>query len=340
MAYAHNNLGVIAWNRGDGSKAIEHFQRAVAVDPHAAAPRNNLAAVLRADYAATPSPEAFARAEAQLRNVLAMDSTNRLAHENLARLYYDRGRLEERSYLLLARLVVTQANRVLAEAAAPPSAELYNILGLVHMANDDRVEALRAFEKAVKIDPRHAAANMNVAMIAIEFRDYARAEKSLSIAAEDPRHEQDVETYLGLGVARRGLGRYQEAHKAFETARELAADDPRPLYDLGILHQEHIATAVEGFDAKPYRAARRYFDAFASEARGHEAYATAVADARHRIATIDELFEAVTESKRLQAEVDRQAAALRQFQAAQRQRLLELERRAKAAADSAGERSR
>lgn len=95
------------------------------------------------------------RAESALRNALAVDSDNAVSHENLARLYYDRGRLHERSYLLLSKLVVTQATRVL-EQRGTPSAELHNLHGLLLMEDGDQVSALRAFRKATEVDPEHA----------------------------------------------------------------------------------------------------------------------------------------------------------------------------------------
>ena len=88
-------------------------------------------------------PVAEKAAEVQLENVLAVDSRNQLAYESLARLYYDRGRLEDRSYLVLADLVVTQAQRVL-EADGVRSADLYNIRGLLWMQRDDPARAIRA----------------------------------------------------------------------------------------------------------------------------------------------------------------------------------------------------
>ena len=111
-------------------------------------------------------------------------------YENLARLYYDRGRLEDKSYLLLADLVITQALAKAKDGTLAQSADIYNIKGLLFMEQDNQVDALRAFKKAVEIQPRHADAHMNIALVAIRFRDYATAEKSVEIALADRRQNR------------------------------------------------------------------------------------------------------------------------------------------------------
>ena len=115
---ALNNLGVMYWNEGNTKKAMDYFEKSVAADKKLAfAARNNLAAGLRERYTSSDKPDksVFEKAELQIQNVLAVDTSNQDAYENLARLYYDRGRLADRSYLLLAGLVVSQAITVLKE---------------------------------------------------------------------------------------------------------------------------------------------------------------------------------------------------------------------------------
>ncbi|MEX1366718.1 MAG: tetratricopeptide repeat protein, partial [Nannocystaceae bacterium] len=201
---SYNNLGVIYWNRNQESKALSFFQKAVEANIATRAPRNNLAAALRDKYSNSPEQNTFTEAERTLQRVLAVDSSNQLAYENLARLYYDRGRLKDKSYLLLAKLVIDQANRVLQKDGVE-SADLFNLQGLLFMEENDQVSALRAFRKAAELDPKHADAHMNMALIAIRFRDYGAAEQSLTIAVEDQRQKKNAEAYLGLGVAQRGL---------------------------------------------------------------------------------------------------------------------------------------
>ncbi|MCA9709706.1 MAG: tetratricopeptide repeat protein, partial [Myxococcales bacterium] len=327
---AHNNLGVLQWKAGERQAALASFQRAVAADGRSAAARNNLAAALRERYLADGSTAAFEQAESALRNALAVDSDNATSLESLARLYYDRGKDRgksgERSYLLLARLVVTQGTRVL-EAQGRPSAELANLHGLLLMEDDDQVAALRAFKEATTIDPDHADAHLNIAMIALRFRDYATARTSLERALRDRRYQDDVTALLGLGVAQRGQRRYDDAEKTLVRAREVDQGDPRALYNLGILYHEHIAPTrsqvvdeAKGearFDAQPYLDAKGYFRRFAEAAK--DRYPEQVADARLRMASIDQLLQDIEDLEDLEAEQARLEALMKKQQQEERQ---------------------
>ena len=334
---SYNNLGVIYWNRGQESKALEYFQKAEEANIASKAPRNNLAAALRDKYANSPDAKVFGDAEKLLQRVLAVDSSNQLAYENLARLYYDRGRLKDKSYLLLAGLVITQANEVLKKEKIE-SADLYNLSGLLLLERtNDQVAALRSFKKAAEVNPKHADAHMNMALIAINFRDYKTAEESLTVAVKDARQKNNVETYLGLGVAQRGLRKYKEAEGSFKKAMDMAKNDPRALYNLGILYHEHIAATQEGeFDKTPYNTAKEYYNKFVAKAGGQAPYAKQVEDAKQRIVAIDQLFKDIEEMKKLEEEQKKLMELEKKQQEEEKKRLLDLEAKAKAAAGGGG----
>jgi tetratricopeptide (TPR) repeat protein len=331
---AYNNLGVIWWDRKKESKALDYFKRAVEANPKTKAPRNNLAAALRDKYSSDPKQDDFAKAERNLQTVLAVDSANQLAYENLARLYYDRGRLKDKSYILLADLVVTQSLRVF-EDSGVQSPDIYNIKGLIFMHRDNQVDALKAFSKAADIKPDHADAHMNIAMISIRFRDYAQAEKSLNIALKDSRQKKNVETYLGLGVAQRGLRKYKDAEKSFKKAADISAKDPRPLYNLGVLYQGHIGPNSDGDGLKENDTAKGFFNKFISKASGDKEYADIVADAKQRIENIEQYKKDLEEMKKLEAEAKKLEELQKKQEAEERQRLLDLEKKAREAAAAA-----
>jgi tetratricopeptide (TPR) repeat protein len=333
---SYNNLGVIYWNRGDENRALDYFKKAVDANIATRAPRNNLAAALRDKYAKSPDAKAFADAEKTLQTVLAVDSANQLAYENLARLYYDRGRLKDKSYLLLAGLVIKQATDVLRQNNVE-SADLFNLSGLLMMERDDQVGALRSFKKAAEINPKHADAHMNMALIAINFRDYKTAEASLNVAVKDPRQKANVEAYLGLGVAQRGLRKYKDAEASFKKAMDMAKADPRPLYNLGILYHEHIAATQEGeFDKTPYNTAKDYYNKFVAKAGGQAPYSAQVQDAKSRVVAIDQLFKDIEEMKKLEEEQKKLMELEKKQQEEEKKRLLDLEAKAKAAAAGGG----
>ena len=327
---ALTNLGVLYWHEGDSARAVDLFEEAVAVDrKRSLTARNNLAGAYRDRFAEAGNLQDFARAEEQAQNVLATDSANLAAYENLARLYYDRGRIDDRSYLLLANLVVTQALRVLEEDGIQ-SAELYNLRGLLFMADDNQIDAMTAFEKAVEIDPSHVDANLNIAFIALRFRDYGQAEKSLDIVFGEPG-DPDVDAQLAMAVAKRGLKKFDEAGQWYAGAQKVDPSDPRVHYNLGILHQEHLINEPEVDEKrleKLYKSAKRHYGEFVRTAEKLPAYKDEVADARDRIVVIDDAIDTLHKMKRIKeqiADMERKEELAAQRE---RERIKELELRA------------
>jgi tetratricopeptide (TPR) repeat protein len=328
---ALNALGVIAWGKGDHEGAFELFARSVEADKtQAFAARNNLAAAHRDRYADKLDQEDFNTAEKQIKNVLAVDTSNKAAYENLARLYYDRGRLEDPSYLVLANLVVTQALRVL-EKEGTQSADIWNLEGLLFMQQENQVDALKAFKRAVEIEPNHADANRNIGFIAIRFRDYTTAEKSFDTALETEEVKHDVEVYIAMGVAKRGLEKFAEAEEWYRKAAELDKKDPRPWYNLAVLNQDHLIgqdnvdqPQIEEF----YKTAKQHCAKFKQMAEGNKAYAEAVKDCVDRMAIVDDTVETFEVMKKLEEEVARLAELEKQQEEERRKRLRELEEQA------------
>lgn len=330
---SYNNLGVIYWNRNQEEKALSYFQKAVDANIATRAPRNNLAAALRNKYANSPDQKLFEDAEKTLQRVLAVDSSNQLAYENLARLYYDRGRLKDPSYLVLANLVVTQALRVL-EKEGTQSADIWNLKGLLFMQDDNQVDALKAFKQAVAVEPNHADANRNIGFIAIRFRDYTTAEKSFETALKTEAVKRDIEVYIAMGVAKRGLKKFKEAEEWYRKAAELDKKDPRPWYNLAVLNQDHLIgqddvdqPQIESF----YKVAKEHCQKFNKMAEGNKTYTAAVKDCVDRIAIIDDTFETFRVMAELEAKAKELAELERKQEEERRKQLLELEKQAAAA---------
>ncbi|KIG13248.1 TPR repeat protein [Enhygromyxa salina] len=331
---ALNNLGVLEWNKGNTKEALELFKKSVEADKKQAfAARNNLAAAHRDRYADKLSQEDFDTAEKQIQNVLAVDTSNKAAYENLARLYYDRGRLKDPSYLVLSNLVVTQALRVL-EKENQQSADIWNLRGLLYMQEDNQIDALKAFKKAVEIEGNHPDANRNIGFIAIRFRDYPTAEKAFDTALKAAAVKRDVEVYIAMGVAKRGLKKFKDAEEWYRKAMEVDKGDPRPWYNLAVLNQDHLIgqddvdqPEIEAF----YNVAKEHCIKFNKMAEGNKAYAATVKDCLDRVAIID---DAIT-TFRVMEELEKKAAELAELEKKQeqerRQRLLDMEKQAAAA---------
>lgn len=335
---AINNLGVIHWERGQRTKALDYFEKSVDADRvKAFAARNNLAAAHRDKYTVAANSKDFEVAEKQLQNVLAVDSSNKMAYENLARLYYDRGRLKDPSYLLLANLVIGQAQKLL-DTKGEKSAALRNIRGLLFMVEDNQVDALRQFGRAVEIEPKNPDANLNIAFISLRFRDFQTAEKSLAVALDHESQKNNVEAYLAMGVAKRGLKKYKEAQKFFEKATKVAAKDPRAHFNLGVLAQEHLISE-DGVDQAKIEAlfgrAKSHFKMFLTVAGSKAEWKDLKEEARLRMLHIDEAIDSFRVAEELAKKAKAMEEAARKADEEERKRLLELE--AKAEASMAGD---
>lgn len=354
---AMNNLGVLLWNRGEHAAALDWFDKAVDADPTKAfEARNNLAAAKRDTYAESLDVAEFESALKNIQNILAVDTSNKMAYENLARLYYDRGRLKDKSYLLLSNLVVAQALQVLKKEGTT-SSEIFNLKGLLLMQEDNQVDALRAFKRAVEVEPNHVDANLNIAFISIRFRDYATAEKSLSIAMQAPRVKRDLEAQIAMGVAQRGLKKYADAEATYNTAIGLDNTDPRPWWNLGVLYQEH-KVSEDGVDQvkieELFKTAQAHFNKFCTVAAGKackdvdtksmaksarrgrnlDEEKKLVADAKLRVIIIDEAFAAFRQMEELEKKMKELARIEEEQAKAERARLLELERLAREAEEA------
>src|SRR5262245_42107105 len=124
------------------------------------------------------SPSQDSEALLNLRRALAVDASYLPAFNEMALLYYDRGRREKtRGSWDLAEIVCRQAQIVNANYAP-----IYNTWGLIRMARGDVVEALRFFEEAIKQDPQLFEAQMNFGHVTLSFRGYQDAYDAFSRA--------------------------------------------------------------------------------------------------------------------------------------------------------------
>ena len=328
---AYNNLGVIYWKKGQDAKALDMFKRGVEANKLSArAARNNVAGLMRNQYITGTDINVFNEAEKSIQGVLALDSGNQAAYENLARLYYDRGHLKDKSYLVLADLVVTQGVRVL-KAESKESADIYNIKGLLLLEKDNQVDALKTFKEAVRVEPTHIEANLNIGFISIRFRDYATAEGAFQTALKSAAQQKNIEVWLALGVAQRGLKKFKEAEESYTKATKLNASDPRPWFNLGVLYQDHLSTQ-DGVEMKKgedlINIAMKHYAKFKETAASNSAYKIRVLESDDRVATIKQTLEFNIISAKLEKQAAEMAILAKKQEDEERKRLLDLEKQA------------
>jgi tetratricopeptide (TPR) repeat protein len=142
-----------------------------------------------------------------------------------------------------------------------------------------------------------------------------------------------------MGVSERGLKKFKKATEAYQKAAKLAPKDPRPWYNLAVLSQMHLATAdgvnQEG-TKKQFNTAKKHYRKFLELAGSKKEFSVNVLEAKDSLAMIDQSFEFF----KIQKELEAQAAAMEKLQkeqdAEERKRLLELEKKAQAAAAAGG----
>ena len=150
----------------------------------------------------------FAEAEAVYRAALARNAEDADAGNLLGVLCQQTGRLAESRKLLEAVI----ARHPLMETA-------HNNLGVTLQAEGDLTGALDAYARAVALSPGYAEARHNIALLATDLEDYARAEAEL---VEALRYAPKMpELYLALGNVHLGTGRLDSAMALYQALLDL-----------------------------------------------------------------------------------------------------------------------
>jgi len=150
----------------------------------------------------------FADAEAVYRAALERNPHDADAGNLLGVLCQQTGRLAESRRLLEGVI----ARNPLMETA-------HNNLGITLQAEGDAPGALEAYARAASLAPTYAEARHNLALLATDLKDYARAEAELVAAL---RHAPKMpELYLALGNVYLGVGRLDSALALYQTLLDL-----------------------------------------------------------------------------------------------------------------------
>ncbi len=97
-------------------------------------------------------------------------------------------------------------------------------------------QAIALYEQVLQIEPRHAAAHINLGTIYYNRQDYTRAEKHYRAAVEvDPRYAL---AYFDLGNVLDETGRVSEAIRTYEAALMLAPTYADAHYNLALAYEK------------------------------------------------------------------------------------------------------
>ncbi len=213
------NLGRVYREEEKFEKAISLYEGALRDSALASdlALLNNLAIAYRLR-------KQYPKAEATLRVVLAEDSNNLDAHRTLMLVFAD-----QRHYGL-AELVGASGMKI-----NDRDPGLHNNQGMVFLKMGEKQLALQEFRKAVTLDDRFAEAYTNLGAMALEYRDYANAEKYLAQAlALAPRSYSNHLYYAFALEGQKNASPAKEASAAAEFEKALAIHpDPEAVCGAG-----------------------------------------------------------------------------------------------------------
>jgi tetratricopeptide (TPR) repeat protein len=214
MAITETNLAAALQADGRPRDAIEHYQRAIALQPDYAPAYNNLGVARRAAGDLDQAIAAYERA-------VAMKPEYPDAHYNLANALLDKNKPQE-----------AEEHFRIALQSIPDSAGVRNNLGIALAAAGKGDDAVAAFRTAVAADPGSAKAHRNLADALSGAGHMDEAFKEFQRAAElDPN---DATTHYNFGSTLLDAGRFDDAIVEFRAALRITPESPEAHNNLGI----------------------------------------------------------------------------------------------------------
>jgi cellulose synthase operon protein C len=254
-ASAHNNLGVVYYNKGLYDEAIHHFEQALELDPRMQVAERNL----QICYFGTGYLE---RLTSSLRTRLAADPSDDTAREQLARTFYNSGDIgaavRELRALLHTRPADAQLHQRLARAElkrghldaaltalrdaelhAPDNARIKFLMGEALFQRGRSVEARDALERALALDEQLADAHQLLAFVYGDLNETERAQRAATRAAE--LNPSFGKADAGLSLDGYSTARYQEligGAGLVGAAPEVAEGGELAHYNLGLAFRQ------------------------------------------------------------------------------------------------------
>jgi tetratricopeptide (TPR) repeat protein len=201
---AHNNLGYDLAHQGRPAEAIEHYQKALEINPDFAEAHNNLGTALLNQGRLEEASEHYHQA-------LDKDPAFAEAHNNLGILLTKQGGTAE---------AIEEYRKAI--ELNPNCAEFYNNLGNLLAAQRWADEAIGQFQKALEVEPDNAKVRYNLANI---LSAQGRWDEAIEHYQQALKQMPDsTHAHYQLGLALQSRGRFTAAIAQFQKVLEL---DPR-----------------------------------------------------------------------------------------------------------------
>jgi tetratricopeptide (TPR) repeat protein len=208
------------------TKAVDQFQAILKTDPNDTYSLLWLARLYRFQ-------NQHAEAEKVLRRILAHDSDNGPALEQLSQLLIDQGRSQEAIELL---------TRAAGDSASP---DIYDLLGDAHSQAKDYPKAEKAYKQAVDGDPDDPGHRHGLAQVLLSEDKYAEALEQFNKLSE--LEPGTSENFLRAAQLYRRLGEFEQAEASLSRAKQLAPGSLEILYNEALLYEDqgHYDEAVK-----------------------------------------------------------------------------------------------
>lgn len=200
-AFAENALGSELALRGDVDGAIQHYQRAVSLNPNFADAQNNLGYLLM-------FKQDFAGAENHYQAALHSDPSNATVLRNLGNLHDSKGDS------VGAMRYYERALQV-----RPDDAEAHYNLGNKHLGLGNFPEAIAHFRAALQNTPNHVMSHMNLANALSRQGNSAEATEHFQRALE--LNPEDSMVHYNFGVELSSHSNFTAAAQQFQQALDL-----------------------------------------------------------------------------------------------------------------------
>jgi len=208
------------------AKAVEQFQAILRIEPNDTYSLLWLARLYRFQ-------NQHAEAEKVLRRILAHDSDNGPALEQLSQLLIDQGRSQEAIELL---------THAAGDTASP---DVYDLLGDAYSQAKDYPKAEQAYRQAVAADPDDPGHRHGLAQALLSEDKYAEAlEQFTKLSELEPGTS---ENFLRAAQLYRRLGEFDQAEASLARAKQLAPGSLEILYNEALLYEDegHYDEAVK-----------------------------------------------------------------------------------------------
>jgi len=153
----------------------------------------------------------------------------------MAMYYFKKGRIDASKYLL-NKAISVNAN----------AGEAYSNIGLIHLANNEPREAIKAFRKALDLNSNDSIAAANAGSIYVAEKDYNKAVSVLSVAYNGG--VRDAKTMNNYAVALTAVGKFDDANSIYQAAMKEQNNNREILLNYAILLIDHKNKYKEGMD--------------------------------------------------------------------------------------------